>query len=404
MDGTEAAAGGAAGGLAEDGLAVEPREDRLAAGDAAPGDGERLQLQQVDARRDLAGRVLAQAEHPPQPGRGDRHRRVQPQRDLRQLLRGDAQHARGQRLAPRPLPRLVAHQVLVERVGPLGQRAQRGRRVVGLEPGAVGRARGGGEAVEHRVGRRAVRGGDDTGLVLLDQRQHARVEVADVVGQVGVGPLQHRLVGVRAVQPERDLAQQEPAQRVGPEGLEQRARAARCCRSSCSSWRRPSATSRGRRPCAAAPRRRPSGRPASRRRGSAGCPCRPGAARCVPARCASSARPCAGRPNRSRAPRGSWSARRTRRRRRARDRRGRGSPSRPCPCCARSTGRAARRRRRRGPRCAASRAARTRAAARRARAAAPGSRTAGRTRTTPRPPRPDAPARGTSRRPAAPAV
>ena len=60
--------------------------------------------------------------------------------------------------------------------------------------------------------------------VLVDHRQRALREVAELVGQIGVDPADDAFLAVTAVLTERDLAQQEVANLVHPERLHQRHR------------------------------------------------------------------------------------------------------------------------------------------------------------------------------------
>ena len=63
-----------------------------------------------------------------------------------------------------------------------------------------------------------------TVAVLGDHRQGALRQVAEVVGEIGVDPVDDRLVGVVAVLAERDLAQEEVAQLVDAVGIGERER------------------------------------------------------------------------------------------------------------------------------------------------------------------------------------
>ena len=78
--------------------------------------------------------------------------------------------------------------------------------------------------VEQRlvVGRRSAPGaGTLAAAVLVDHRQHALRQIAEIVGEVAVEPADHGAVREIAVVAERHLAQQEVAHRVEPVGVDQ---------------------------------------------------------------------------------------------------------------------------------------------------------------------------------------
>jgi hypothetical protein len=58
--------------------------------------------------------------------------------------------------------------------------------------------------------------------VLGDHRQRALRQIAEIVGEVGIGAVDDRLVAVGAVLAERNLAQKEIAHLVEPVGVDQR--------------------------------------------------------------------------------------------------------------------------------------------------------------------------------------
>ena len=121
--------------------------------------------------------------------------------------------------------------------------------------------------------------GHDAAAVVHRHVEHAVREVAEVVREIGVVPLHHRLVREVAVGTEALVGHEVVAEAVDAEVGDEVGGRDLVEPASCSSSRRRRAASRARTRTAAARARRPSTSRASTPRGSAGCPCRRGGSR-----------------------------------------------------------------------------------------------------------------------------